>query len=402
MNTTKFRHVFLILISAIVLTTFIFEMINGRLWLADFKVYYSAAYNFFSGEQVYLVSFYMGSGFYKYSPAILVFFLPYCFLSYKVASIIHFFILGIAFWYAFTFILKILKKYFFQGVIRYEVWLLSLSFVCILIHFTREMHLGNINIIMLLLCCQALYFYLSEKPLKGSLLLGLVLLAKPFYILLLIPLLVRKKWNALAWLGVVLAGGALFPILIRGFSGTLELYSAWVKTILVHGVDFPGMTSLDYLLRHHFFPAMPGYAGYIIMIVTCGIVAWFVFSDRMREQNSKKRTDLLHVNFIFEWFLILALLPVLFKTDWVQLMLSAPLITFMIFYISSTKKYWMIPIMVILLFFFGANSDDLLGRELSGTFLTMGLLGLSNFILVLLSVYMFLDFRKRNYPVHPE
>jgi len=396
MKKTIRNKEFLLFVLAVCLATFTMEMINGRFWLTDFQVYYSAAQNFFHGQPVYQVCFDMGSGYYKYSPVILFFFLPLCFLSYKIAAIIYFFILGLVYWYTFALILKILKRYFFTMAIKHEGLLVSLSFIFILIYFVREMHLGNVNIIMLVLCCQALWYYLERKPALGSLFFGLVLLTKPFYLLLLLPLLWRKNWKAIAWSGLVLVCGGLIPFLYTGISGGFALYSGWFRTILSHGQAFPGMGSLDYILRQNVFPALPGYAEYIIMLVACGLAVWFILDNLKSERDSKVGNIYPEGNFIFEWFLLIALLPVLFKNDWVQLQLSAPLITFMIFYISGTKKYWLIPVMIILLFFFSANSDDLLGKELSGKLVKMGLMGLSNFLLIMVSLSMFLDFRKKN------
>jgi hypothetical protein len=93
-------------------------------------------------------------------------------------------------------------------------------------------------------------------------------------------------------------------------------------------------------------------------------------------------------DFLFEWFLLLALLPNLIKTDWVLLVFSAPLIAFMIFSVAAQKKYRWIPFMILLLFFYSANSDDLLGRNLSHTILYSGLMGLSNFLLILMALVM--------------
>jgi hypothetical protein len=68
----------------------------------------------------------------------------------------------------------------------------------------------------------------------------------------------------------------------------------------------------------------------------------------------------------------------------------------------------LIPVLVILIFFFGANSDDLMGRALSHQLFIMGLMGISNVLLILMSFYLFLDYRKKrdrelsNQPDDPE
>ena len=100
-------------------------------------------------------------------------------------------------------------------------------------------------------------------------------------------------------------------------------------------------------------------------------------------------------NFIFEWWILLALIPNLVKTDSEHFLSTAPLLAFLVFFIASRKKYWLIPVMVVLIFFYGANSTDLLGVTLSERLFSMGLLGLSNLILVILSLVLFLNFRRK-------
>ncbi len=109
-----------LIVIAVCLANFILNNVNGRFWLSDFNVYYTAAKNLISGGPVYLHAFGDGSGYYKYSPVILCFFLPYAALSYYAASVIHFVILSFSFFYAFILVYRILKKYFFLESIGKE------------------------------------------------------------------------------------------------------------------------------------------------------------------------------------------------------------------------------------------------------------------------------------------
>ena len=375
------------------LLTFALNMINGRFLLGDFRVYYTATANFISGGPVYMVSFYNGMGFYKYSPATLFFFLPYVCFPFKTASIIHFFILGVAYWYTFVIISKLITEYFFTGNLKHEVWLIFIAFCCILIHFAREMYIGNINIILLMLCCLSIRNFLSGKDLQGGILLGIMVLAKPYLLILLLPLFLRKKWNAMIWLGLTTACGLIIPFIFPGPVISINMYSDWIKSILMHSGDFPGMTSLDYLFRH-LVPSWPVWGILVIFISIFTLAALFILNNIHQEKQQGTLPGLANIDFAFEWLLLIALLPNLIKTDWVLLLFSAPLITFMVFYVASRKQYWWILILVIPLFFYGTNSDDLLGRDLSRTILHSGLMGLSNFILVLIALYMFLVYRK--------
>jgi hypothetical protein len=49
--------------------------------------------------------------------------------------------------------------------------------------------------------------------------------------------------------------------------------------------------------------------------------------------------------------------------------------------------------MFILIFFYGANSQDVLGKEFSYHLFSMGLIGLSNLLLILLAGLIYVDFR---------
>jgi hypothetical protein len=385
---------FTIFVALACLLTITLNMINGRFLLGDFMVYYTAAGNLISGKPVYLATFYGECGYYKYSPATLFFFFPYLFFNFKTAAIIHFGILGIACWYVFVILRRFMREYFLVTNLRHEVWVLGISFACILIHFTRELYLGNINIILLLLCCLAMLNFLRSKDIQGGLLFGIVVLAKPYLLVLLLPLLLRKKWRALTWTGIAIAGGLILPFIFPGPQKSMSLYGDWIQTILNHNDGYAGMTSLDYLFRHY-FPAWPAWGILVIFLFGSAMTAVFILSNLFGEQKEGSTKDMADMNFVFEWFLLIALLPNLIPTDWVLLLFTAPIITFMMFYVSSRKQYWWIPVMVVLLFFYGANSDDLLGRELSHAILESGIIGLSNFILVIAALLMFMDYRKR-------
>lgn len=388
MNKRAIFNGFTILVVVACLLTFFLNMVNDRFHPGDFRVYYTATANLISGEPVYMVSFYTGSGFYKYSPAILFFFLPYLCFNFKTAAIIHFFILGTAYWYTFNVIRRLIHDYFPFKNVKHELWLVSIAFACILIHFARELYLGNINIILLLLCCLSIRHFLTGKDLQGGILLGIVVLTKSYLLILLLPLIFRRKLKSLGWFSLTISCGLIIPFIFLGLNKGISMYHDWIKTILMHGGDFPGMTSIDYLLRY-LFPAWPAWGIHAIFISFCVIVSLFIVNNIHREKQEGALNNIPGLNFMFEWFLLLALVPNLIKTDWVLLLFSAPLITFMVFHITSRKLYWWIPLLVILFFFYGANSDDLLGRELSRTILHLGLMGLSNLLLIIAALFMF-------------
>jgi hypothetical protein len=386
-----------LIVIAVCLANFILNNVNGRFWLSDFNVYYTAAKNLISGGPVYLHAFGDGSGYYKYSPVILCFFLPYAAFSYYAASVIHFAILSFSFFYAFLLVYRMLKKYFFLESIGKEWFLLVLAFGCMVIHLVRELYLGNINIILLCLSLLALQNYLDGRNRSGSILLGIILLTKPFYLLLLLPLFFRKKLKAIGILAITVAAGLIFPFIFMGYDRTLSFYSGWIRIMMLHGTVFPGKNTLEYMVRYYFIPGLPMYAGLIILLVMVIFSCIFIWFNLEQEKNRTATGYFRDQDFIFEWWMLLALIPNLFRTDSEHFLSTAPLLAFIVFFIASRRIFWMIPVMIVLIFFYGANSTDLLGSNLSDRLFSMGLLGLSNLLLIMLACGVFLAFKKSTY-----
>lgn len=377
----------------ICLANIIMNNVNQRFWLTDFNVYYTAAKNLTTGSAVYLQAFGDGSGYYKYSPLILCFYMPYLFLNYYVASVIHFTILSAAFFYAFILIYRMLTRYFFREPVSRAGLLLSIAFSCIMIHLVRELYLGNINILLLCLCLVALRHYLKGKTVGGSILLGMVILTKPFYLLLILPLLFRKKFRAIAVIAVTLLVGLLLPFIFFGIDRTLSLYAGWIKIMEVHSAVFPGKSTLEYLVSYYLIPDLPRYTDILIIFIVAILFSVFSWYNLKQEKSLSHPGQSWEQDFIFEWWILLALIPNLVKTDSEHFLSTAPLLAFLVFFIATRKKYWLIPVLVVLIFFYGANSTDLLGITLSEKLFSMGFLGLSNLVLVILSFVIFLNFR---------
>ncbi len=387
---------FLVLVALVSLLNLVLNMINGRFHPGDFQVYHTAASRFLSGETVYGISFYTGSGLYKYSPATLIFFLPYALLPYKVAAVLHTLLLSAAYWWCFTLLAGILRRGLVPGPPKRDTLLLSLGFVCILLPMSRELYLGNINMILLLLLMLALRDILDGKAWRGGFLLAIAILTKPYLAIFLIPLALRRLWKPMLSTLTVSAAGLLLPFLFRGPSGGMEMYRSWISTMMMHGEDFPGMTSLGYIAGYY-LPGWPVWGDSLLTILLIVTAALFILFNRNREIANPSEIQA-GSDRAFEWFLLAGLLPNMIRTDWVLLIFSAPLILFIIFRIAQDRRWWLIPLLVLLVFFYGANSDDLLGRELSRTILHAGLMGLANFLLAAMAFILFIRSRREPPP----
>ncbi|HLG36353.1 MAG TPA: glycosyltransferase family 87 protein [Bacteroidia bacterium] len=367
---------------------FIIENLNHRFWLNDFKVYYSAAQAFLNGEKIYGVPFGLETGFYKYSPFVLLLFTPDSLLPYEAAAIIHFIALSASAIACILVMNKILGRYVFQKQHEKENLLMSAAIVCIAIHLVRELHLGNVNVIILLLLAYALLFMLEEKYSLSGILIAFAVLLKPYFLVVLIPVILFRKWKVCLWFVSGLVLSDIICALVFGYEKHLVLYSEWLESVSAHGSYLQSSHTIQSLLQNYFNAHLNNFS----LVIIAAVAVLFAILLIAAQSRHKKETSGAAKNTILTagYFSLIAIVPNLVITDTEHFLLSLPLIMILLYFISLRQNKFLAIIFLVVIFFFGANSTDLLGKALSLKFDTLGLLGISNLILISAVTCLFL------------
>lgn len=399
-NKTILPYGFAIFVLAICLLIFVFENINGRFWLNDFKVYYLASKSLIVGTQIYGTPFGLDSGLYKYSPFVLLLFMPFTLFPFKIACIIYFF--GIVFFvlWIFTLLKKLTQTYFFSKPARHEAWILTAVFIFILNLFFRELHLGNTNILLLLLLLLSVKHLVHSKYFIAGILFGLVILFKPFFLILVLPILLHKKWKIIS--------GAIFFIVIQliifliffGWNTTYFLHTEWVKTMLDHSSSFPSNNNIDHLVRHYISSGVPASFQYIILVGVCLLYLGLFWYNNYFRSKKIIGIDRSNSNFIFECFILIAVLPSILNTDTEHFLYSLPIITTIAYYIFQQKNIFLIFCFILLFMLFGLNSNDIVGKYIADFYDQIGALGISNLFLIIFLIFVYFKGIKKNLAVN--
>lgn len=191
-RTNPYLSVYLIFI---LLTGYmIIHIFNGRFSLYDFEVYYRAAERIALGQNLYQIPD-DGHYIFKYSPVSALFFIPLKWFPLATAKIIYWMISSLAFCYVLVLFYRIGSLG--NTVIRAgrKNLLYMISFICLGAFFELELHLGQVNIFILLLLVLSAFFSLKNRPLLSGLLLSLSLFLKPFGLILLVYYLYRMKFR---------------------------------------------------------------------------------------------------------------------------------------------------------------------------------------------------------------
>ncbi len=377
---------FIIFIVVFLLLDFVIENVNHKFQLNDFKVYYGAAQALTSGKQVYGTLFALGSGYYKYSPFTSLLFYPLTVLPYYVACIIDFLLISIAVVFTSVILLQVVNAYVFRKQSNNSSLILTLGIICISTHLVRELELGNVNVLLLFLLSFCLFYILQNKMIIAGILLALVIITKPFFILLFIPLLMHRYYKALFITSASLLLFLILPAAFFGFVKNLDLHHQWLNTMLTHAEAFPSPNTLDAMIRNHVSSSLSSNFQYIALLILLIPYILFIFRNTQNSKNNKiqKSSDL-----YIEWFTLIAFMPSIFKTDTEHFLMTLPILIFILVYLFHTKNILLSVLFGLLIILYAGNSSDILGKSLSVKVYDMGILGISNILIVAMGLTLY-------------
>ncbi|MDD2965362.1 MAG: glycosyltransferase family 87 protein [Bacteroidales bacterium] len=385
---------FYVLIVVFFSSFYLVENINGRFWLNDFLVYHSASSALLSGDQVYGVAFGLGSGYFKYSPVVLMLFAPLAVIPFVVAKSVYYILVCLAIVFSIRKITRFVVE-LFPGSISPK-YMAHASFVVLLVcllQFYYELHLGNINSILLLMVVSSIYALRTKQNTLAGVLLGIALLVKPHFLLLYPILFLRKKYQAFVVSVFVVIVGLFLPSVFLGWNYNLELLQSWMHTMAVHNQNPLNGFDTVYSLLHRFllvfFNFNPSwwFVPITFLLVMVAAVSLF-FCNRFLLKTSA--LQLSETDFYFEFFVFLALIPNLTVTDFEHFMFSMPLIVYLIYKWKSNELNLIAKVVVVAGFLlYGGNIRELVGKDVSLWMTSHGMLGLGNLIVVAVSVCSF-------------
>lgn len=384
---------FTIVFGVLLLALFVIEHINGRFWLNDFRVYYGAGEALLKGDPLYGVAHGLDSGVFKYAPALALFYALFAFLPYSIAASIQFGLIAIAFIDGSIRIDRLVREKLFQQRVAGYLPLFLTALVCV-VHLHRELHLGNINMLLLWVLVIALERLLDGRDHAGAVLIGIAILAKPHFVVLLPLLLLFGKYRGLLVSTVVVLLGLLLPALFLGFATNLEVHKSWFAAMAEHnsaliytgGEDYRSVNTIYSFLHRavlKYFMDPSSVEAYTILggiaVVFGAFLLWL-----------KSRATLVASLFAMGYFMVLALVPSITLTDTEHFLLSMPLVAYLVHHlVPSALPRWLPWLGVPVLFAYGGNWEDALG-PFAAHLIHYGVLGIGNALLLLICAVLYI------------
>lgn len=361
--------------AVLVLLALTMDVVNGRFWLSDFRVYWGAADALIHGMPVYGVAFGEDTGFFKYAPIVAIAFIPAALLPFKIAAVIHFVFIGLALMLCQVALERVLMRHVFgtyppRMMLRGIVGLLIIAVL-----LARELHLGNINLWLVLGAVLATEALLNESHGRAGLLLGALWFVKPYLLLLAMPLVAFGHWRVLWYAALVMLVGLLAPITILGHATTHALTQAWFNAMAAHGSYLESPDTIASLAVH-----WSGGAWHLpksVVIGTVGITLFMVSVFVARHATVERPAS-----FILLLWVSLALVPNLVITDQEHFLFSLPLIALLLGKLFFRPSW--VPLILFLLgaFLYALRSSDLWGNDVEAWWTSYGALGAGNLLII--------------------
>ncbi len=388
----KFQYNFIFIVGGLLVLLFIMENVNGRFWLHDLEVYYSASRAFLEGNSPYGSSFGLPSGYYKYSPFALIFFAPLALLPFAMAKVVYFFIIA-----GLLIFLILDSRNTWQTIFSVkEKYFLSIAILAIIIcgtHLFREFHLGNVNLLLLFIFYLSFQFIAKKKIFLAGILIAIGILIKPHFIVLIPLLVMRREFKVLGSMALFVVLGLSLPILFGGYEQNLLLHREWVTAMAAHNASLVSAQDTIYAMVNLALSQLSLSSGSMLLVpIVLAVVAIMIFIFVIRniymERKYELSDDARSWNFRFEYFWIIGLIPNLVLTDSEHFLLSLPMILFILHYLFLQKSSWVLLLAASFgCLLYGGNWGDLLGDS-SAWVSKSGLLGLGDLIILISALYI--------------
>ncbi len=350
----------------------VLELANGRFWLNDLRVYYSAAAQLRQGLPVYGEVFGLDTGLYKYAPVFLYPFLPFTFLPYSMAAVLHYLVIGACTMAIFLVQERHLTR--LLGHVPRPAVRNLIGLACIAVLLARELHMGNINMMLLLLVVLGLERLGAGKTVQGGLLLGIAWLLKPYLLLMAVPLVIRSRWRTMLYAGAAILFGLALPWVVQGPRTGYALTAQWLGSMRTHTDSMFSPDKLGQILHTWFHIPATGTLDLVLIAIAGTALALFTAINRTTGRSTPLDRSL-------ETWLALAAVPLLVVTDQQHFMFSLPLILLIVTALFSGCNWGLACVFVVAMLLYGTRSSDLWGA-LENQLVGYGVLGSGNILLI--------------------
>lgn len=367
------------------------EVINNRFWLSDFEVYYKAAQRISASENLYQHvedKHYV----FKYSPTSALFFIPFTFFSFTLSKYIYWCFLTILIVSGFYLCIKnIQPSVFVAGDKKTINSVVMLAMVILAVHFLRELHLGQVNYLLLFIYIFSMHCLNRKRETLSAVLLGASVFIKPFALIFLPYFIVKQKYREALWFILSIALFSLLPVLFYGSPHlTVAQYELWFHELQVELAHKQGLladanhtifsvvaryTPVRHLLKNS---SVSRIYQVCFLLVIAGISFYFIKTGARKDEKEESDSRV-----AMDFAMLSAWIPLLAFTSENAFIYTQILIFCILLHFKNLRSYEKV-LAITGFLFIGGNFSELIGKKLSGIADNISLISIGTVILLYL------------------
>jgi hypothetical protein len=244
----------------------------------------------------------------------------------------------------------------------------------------RELFLGNVNALLLLLTLWSVRSIENKQQAKAGLIYAVVLCFKIHFLILLPYFILKKEWKVLLFTIIGLLGMAI-TLFICVPNRFVVLHTQWLKAVQAHNVQLDHSPNTIYFFIQKILSSVHMAVVPIAAVLIGLAIAGFTYLKFIWENIGKGFQS-------NEALILLALIPVLTHTDTEHFLWAMPFFLMMLITISTWNKKGKMfgaAILVLASFPFLFNSPDIVGKTFS-KMLDEGGIGLTMLLMLLIAL----------------
>jgi hypothetical protein len=336
--------------------------------MPDFEVYWRAGTRAAAAEPLYRVD--DGHFQFKYLPAFAVLAMPIGATPIPLAE---------AIWFTFSLAALVLLLRTSVAILperRLPVWLLVTATVIVLGKFyVHELVLGQANLFFALTVAAAVVAARSRREVAAGLLVALAIVIKPYGVLLLPWLALRREPRTIVSAVAAIAAALLVPAALYGFAGDISLHREWLRTVV--DTTPPNLSNVDNIswlaMYGRWFERGDTAASVasLTALAAMGIALWMWRAGR----------NVAHPEGL-EVALLLVLVPLLSPQGWDYVLLVSTLaVVYLVNYADRLPGVTRVPVLITLAVI-GLTIYDVVGRAAYQAFMRNSGITLCYFVVI--------------------
>ncbi|WP_338637690.1 glycosyltransferase family 87 protein [Spirobacillus cienkowskii] len=310
--SSKFSYNYKLLFFFVIFTIFfiLLEINNNRYWQSDFEVYYNSANRFLNSQLLYRPG---EDGFYryKYSPVASLLFIPFALVPFEIAKIFYSFFISLLMYLNLIISIKLFKSYTKNSISKYHLFYIVFFIVLSMFsHYFRELHLGQVNILILFLILYSLIVN-NKNTLLSSVLIALSGFIKPYFLIFILYFIFEKQFKQVLY--IVFSSIVLFftPLFNYNFNNLMTNYYYWYLELKLEILRESEIGNIENVSIFTFFDKYLGYFFIInnkivhlfVLIILGLFVSWYLMLTAKNLPKSQKIK--------FDYSMLCALIPIL-------------------------------------------------------------------------------------------